>query len=198
MSEREGIVGHEGGHFDGGGVFRAWLGVGRWVGGGGGGGGGGRKLVDFFAHDGERGPAVHGPGPIYDMNQSGDSDWADGIAMEERETYAPQRAMSVVANWNEVEKGARIIEAANANCEIPQAVVMSIRYRSTKLAVRGLFPWGLRASSSEGKEIKKGKKTELAKDITENMTKAKEPFRAISPTMSVDVFNSAALSAFWR
>ena len=106
--------------------------------------------------------------------------------------------MSVVENWNEVEKGARIIEAANANCEIPQAVVMSIRYRSMKLAIRGAFPCGLRASSSEGKEIKKGRTTELEKDMTEKRTKAKEPFRAISPTMSVDVFNSAALSAFWR
>ena len=48
--------------------------------------------------------------------------------------------MSVVANWNEVEKGARIIEAAKANCEMPQAVVMSIRYRSKKLAVREVFP----------------------------------------------------------
>ena len=54
-------------------------------------------------------------------------------------TYAPQRAMSVVANWNEVEKGARIIEAANANCEMPQAVVMSIWYRPMKLAVRRVF-----------------------------------------------------------
>ena len=41
-------------------------------------------------------------------------------------TYAPHRAMSVVANWKEVEKGARIIEAAKANCDMPQAVVMSI------------------------------------------------------------------------
>ena len=46
-----------------------------------------------------------------------------------RRTYAPQRAMRVVANWKEVEKGARIIEAAKANCDIPQAVVMPSWYR---------------------------------------------------------------------
>ena len=57
------------------------------------------------------------------------------------ETHAPQRAMRVVANWNDVEKGARIIEAAKANCDKPQAVVMSIWYRPKKLAaVRGLLP----------------------------------------------------------
>ena len=53
-------------------------------------------------------------------------------------------------------------------------------------------------TSSEGKEIRKGRKTELAKDITENRTKAREPFLAIWPTMSDDVCNSAAWSAFWR
>ena len=106
--------------------------------------------------------------------------------------------MSVVANWNEVEKGARIIEAANANCDIPHALVMSIWYRLKKVAVPRLFPCGLRASSSEGRDIRNGRKTELAKDITENKTKAKEPFLAISPTMSGEVLNSAAFAAFWR
>ena len=42
------------------------------------------------------------------------------------DVYAPQRAMRVVANWNEVEKGAMIIEAANKNCDTAHAVVMSI------------------------------------------------------------------------
>lgn len=52
--------------------------------------------------------------------------------------------------------------------------------------------------SSEGKDTRKGRKMELARDITENKTKAKEPFLAISPTTSFVVCNSAALSAFWR
>lgn len=52
--------------------------------------------------------------------------------------------------------------------------------------------------SSEGNETKKGRKMELANEITENSTKAKEPFLAISPTMSFVVCNSAAWSAFWR
>lgn len=39
---------------------------------------------------------------------------------------APQRAMRVVANWNEFEKGAMIIEAANKNCDTAHAVVMPI------------------------------------------------------------------------
>ena len=117
-------------------------------------------------------------------------------------TYAPQRAMRVVANWNEVEKGARIMEAANASCDIPQAVVMLIWYRwkrpAVRVSVRGVFLVGYRATSSEGNITKKGRKTELAKDITENKTKAKEPFLAISPTTSFVVCNSAALSAFCR
>lgn len=51
---------------------------------------------------------------------------------------------------------------------------------------------------SEGNDTTKGKKIELMKEITENKTKAKEPFLAISPTMSFLVCNSAALLAFWR
>ena len=51
-------------------------------------------------------------------------------------------------------------------------------------------------SSSEGNDITNGKKMELAKDMTENRTRAREPFLAISPTRSLVVCNSAALSAF--
>ena len=56
--------------------------------------------------------------------------------MEMWGTHAPQRAMRVVANWKEVEKGARIIDAANASCDMPQAAVMSIWYRWRRLAAR--------------------------------------------------------------
>lgn len=52
--------------------------------------------------------------------------------------------------------------------------------------------------SSEGNDIRMGRKMELAKEITENRTKAKDPFLAISPTMSLDDCKFAALSAFWR
>ena len=52
--------------------------------------------------------------------------------------------------------------------------------------------------SSEGNDIRKGRKMELVKDMTENKTKAREPFLAISPTASFVVCNFAALSAFWR
>ena len=57
-----------------------------------------------------------------------------------QETYAPQRAMRVVANWKEVEKGARIIEPAKTNCEIPHAVVISIWYRPARLEAREAIP----------------------------------------------------------
>lgn len=57
---------------------------------------------------------------------------------------------------------------------------------------------GYRVVSSEGNDIKKGRTIELVNDIMENRTKAKDPFLAISPTMSFVVCNSAALSAFWR
>ena len=57
---------------------------------------------------------------------------------------------------------------------------------------------GYRATSSEGSDIRKGKKMELANDITENKTKAKDPFLAISPTASFVDCNSAAWSAFCR
>ena len=110
--------------------------------------------------------------------------------------------MRVVANWKEVENGVRIIEAANANCDIPQAAVMPIWYRWKRLEVRlsgrGVFLTGCWAMPSEGNDTTKGKKIELMKEITENKTKAKEPFLAISPTMSFLVCNSAALLAFWR
>lgn len=52
--------------------------------------------------------------------------------------------------------------------------------------------------SSEGKDTRNGKKMELAKDITENKTKARDPFLAISPTVSFVVCSFAAFSAFWR
>ena len=117
-------------------------------------------------------------------------------------TYAPQRAMRVVANWNEVENGARIIEAANTSCDIPQAVVMSIWYRWKRIFVRAnrrvAFMIGRGVLSSEGNDTRKGRKMELVKDMTEKRTKAKEPFLAISPTMSFVVCNLAALSAFCR
>ena len=63
------------------------------------------------------------------------------------------------------------------------------------MRVRGVCLVECRAMSSEGREIKNGRKMELAKDITENKTKAKEPFLAISPTMSFVVCNCAAFSA---
>ena len=117
-------------------------------------------------------------------------------------TNAPQRVIRVVANWKEVENGARIIEAANASCDIPQAVVISTRYLCKSLALRvsggGLFRTGYRVVSSEGNDTRNGRMIELVKDIMENKTKAKEPFLAISPTMSSVVCSSAALSAFWR
>jgi hypothetical protein len=122
--------------------------------------------------------------------------------VQDLRTYAPQRAMSVVANWNEVEKGARIIEAENASCDIPHAVVMSIWYRWKSVAVRvkarGAFVIGRRALSSEGNDTKNGRKIELVKEMRENRTRAREPFLAISPTMSLVVCNLAALSAFCR
>ena len=52
--------------------------------------------------------------------------------------------------------------------------------------------------SSEGNETKKGRKMELANDMTEKRTKAREPFLAISPTMSFVVCSSAAWLAFCR
>lgn len=104
--------------------------------------------------------------------------------------------MRVVANWNEVENGARIIEAANASWDTPQAVVMSIWFRWKRSAVRvktrGAFGIGRRALSSEGNDTMKGRNIELVKDITENRTNAREPFRAISPTMSFVACNLAA------
>ena len=106
--------------------------------------------------------------------------------------------MRVVANWNEVEKGARIMEDANAICDMPQAVVMSTWYRRQSVAVRGLVLVVCRVSSSEGDDIRKGRKMELVNDITENRTNAKEPFLAMSLTMSLVVCSAAALSAFWR
>ena len=51
-------------------------------------------------------------------------------------------------------------------------------------------------ASSEGNDIKNGRKMELVKDMTENKTRAREPFLAISPTRSFVVCSSAALSAF--
>lgn len=52
--------------------------------------------------------------------------------------------------------------------------------------------------SSEGNDIRTGRKMELAKEIMENRTRAKDPFLAISPTTSFDDCSVAALSAFWR
>lgn len=107
-----------------------------------------------------------------------------------------------MANWKEVENGARIIEAANISCDMPQAVVISTRYlcKSLVLCVSGggLFLTGYRVVLSEGNDTKNGRMIELVKDITENKTKAKEPFLVISPTMSSVVCSSAALSVFCR
>lgn len=118
------------------------------------------------------------------------------------ETYAPQRAMRVVANRNDVENGARIIEAANASCDTAHAEVISIWYRWKSVAIRvkarGAFGIGRRALSSEGNDTRKGRKIELVNDMMEKRTNASEPFRAISPTMSFVVCSLAALSAFWR
>ena len=62
----------------------------------------------------------------------------------------------------------------------------------------GVLLTGCLAVSSEGNETKKGRKMELANDMTEKRTKAREPFLAISPTMSFVVCSSAAWLAFCR
>ena len=51
---------------------------------------------------------------------------------------------------------------------------------------------------SDGDSTIQGKKIEPTKDIKENRTSANEPFRAMSPIVSVDVPSSAALFASWR
>ena len=108
--------------------------------------------------------------------------------------------MRVVANLNEVEKGAMIIEAANKNCDTAHAVVMLIWYRWMRLRIcesgREVVWGGCWAMSSEGNDIRMGRKMELVKEIMENRTRAKDPFLAISPTMSFDDCSIAALSAF--
>lgn len=63
---------------------------------------------------------------------------------------------------------------------------------------REIFIIGRWAVPSEGSDTKKGRMTELVKDVKENKTNAKDPFLAISPTMSFVACSSAALSAFSR
>ncbi len=48
-------------------------------------------------------------------------------------------------------------------------------------------------SSSSGDLTNHGRTMEPAKAIKENRTRAKEPFLAISPNTSVDVFSSSAV-----
>ena len=106
-------------------------------------GGGGRvQFVDFFAHDGEGGPAVHGPGSVgwgvgvlaWEEGGcvGGGWGWGGGGREGEREggreggeTHMPHMAIRVVAKRKEWDIGARIMDAPNMTCERPQAVVMS-------------------------------------------------------------------------
>ena len=52
--------------------------------------------------------------------------------------------------------------------------------------------------SSSGDSTSQGKMMEPAREIKENRTNARDPFRAISPTISVDDFNSAAVCSSCR
>ena len=92
--------------------------------------------------------------------------------------------------------GARTIEVPKRTCEIPQAVVRSGLYLCHQPfdpgTGFGLLPTWVGLSSS-GDSISQGKTIEPAREINENKTKAREPFRAMSPTTSVEDFSSAAL-----
>ncbi len=119
----------------------------------------------------------------------------------EQRTHIPQKAIRVVANWNDFEKGAKIIEAPNATCDSAHAIGMSGWYfrKMLTFSVRrsgGLFVDG--RSSSVADFTNHGRIIEPPKDIKENRTSAKEPLRAISPNTSVDVLSSSAFFESWR
>ena len=114
-------------------------------------------------------------------------------------TYIPQNAMRTVENRKDLDKGARIIDPANAIWDNAQAVGIVIWY------LRNKSPSGTEhddllttdeLSSSDGSSTIQGKSIEPPKDIKENKTRANEPVLAISPTTSFDSFSSWAVFAF--
>ena len=115
----------------------------------------------------------------------------------------PHIAISVVANWNECDIGARIIDPPNATCDNPHAVVISGWYGFNLLAkLASRFGTALVETDSsssevsvEGEETTKGRMTDPAKEMMEKRTRAMEPRRAMSPTTSGDDCSSAAREA---
>jgi len=101
--------------------------------------------------------------------------------------------MTVVEKLNEVDIGATIMQPPKASCDIAQAVTMSIWYLPRRRRM-GDTLWKRMVVDDlpvfEGDCTIHGNTTELPKDITENNTNAREPFRAMSPTASSDSFIS--------